>query len=189
MKRETANSPPGAIRIIGGQLKRSKLDVLDRPGLRPTPSRVRETIFNWLAPSLPEARVVDCYAGTGALGLEALSRGALQATFVETDAVACRQIRNHLTRFGLDERADVIQGDVLQQDPTQIGHAQIVFADPPFHHGISQAFLAWIRPQLQPDSRLIIECERTEPLRTEGFEVLRTLHAGIDSVYLLRITP
>ena len=189
MKRETANSPPGAIRIIGGQLKRSKLDVLDRPGLRPTPSRVRETIFNWLAPSLPEAHVVDCYAGTGALGLEALSRGALQATFIETDAAACHQIRNHLTRFGLDERATVVQGDALQQDPALIGQAQIVFADPPFHHGISQAFLAWIRPQLQPDSRLIIECERTEPLRTEGFEVLRTLHAGIDSVYLLRITP
>ena len=73
---------PGMVRIIGGTLKRSKLPVLDKPGLRPTPDRVRETVFNWIAPRLPGAQVLDCFAGTGAFGFEALSRGAAYVTFI-----------------------------------------------------------------------------------------------------------
>ena len=72
------------IRIIGGSLKRSKIEVLDRVGLRPTPT-VRETLFNWLMPSIPGASILDCFAGSGASGLEALSRGASTCTFVEQD--------------------------------------------------------------------------------------------------------
>lgn len=189
MKRETATTKPGAVRIIGGALKRSKLEVLDRPGLRPTPSRVRETIFNWLMPVIANAQILDCFSGTGALGLEALSRGARHATFIESDPLVCQMLEHNITRFDLTDRATVLRGDVLQQNLARINHAQVIFADPPFHHGISQAFLAWIRPELQPDCRLIIECERNETLDMTGYEVLKTLHAGMDSVYLLRATP
>ncbi|NUO77664.1 MAG: 16S rRNA (guanine(966)-N(2))-methyltransferase RsmD, partial [Lysobacter sp.] len=76
---------PGRIRIIGGRWRGTRLDVPDAPGLRPTSDRVRETLFNWLIPALPGARVLDLFAGTGALGLEALSRGAAAATLVERD--------------------------------------------------------------------------------------------------------
>lgn len=189
MKRETATTKPGAVRIIGGALKRSKLEVLDRPGLRPTPSRVRETLFNWLMPAIAEANIVDCFSGTGALGLEALSRGARHTTFIESDPLVCQTLKHNITRFGLTDRAVVVCGDVLSQQSDLVKQANIIFADPPFHHGISQAFLAWIHPELQPDCRLIIECERTETLDMTGFEVLKTLHAGMDSVYLLRATP
>ena len=80
MKREmNKRKSQMGVRIIGGTLKRSKIEVLDREGLRPTPDRVRETLFNWLMPALPGAIVVDCFAGSGVLGLEALSRGASDA--------------------------------------------------------------------------------------------------------------
>jgi len=187
MKRETGKTHPGVVRIIGGDLKRSKLDVLDRPGLRPTPNRVRETVFNWLMPVIPNASVLDCFAGTGALGFEALSRGAAQAIFVEQDPDAAHMLRHNIARFGLEPRATVVQQDALRSDRQLIQNADLIFADPPFHHGISQAFLSWIRPELQPDSRLVIECARTETLQTEGFDVLKTLNAGMDRVYLLRV--
>src|SRR5690606_7609243 len=77
--------PPGTVRIIAGQLRGSKLPVPDRPGLRPTSDRVRETLFNWLQPKLPGARVLDLFAGTGALGFEAASRGAAAVRMVERD--------------------------------------------------------------------------------------------------------
>ena len=83
MKREmNKRKAHTGVRIIGGSLRRSKIEVLDRDGLRPTPDRVRETLFNWLMPALPGAIVIDCFAGSGALGLEALSRGASECTFV-----------------------------------------------------------------------------------------------------------
>jgi 16S rRNA (guanine966-N2)-methyltransferase len=77
--------PPGQVRIIAGQLRGSKLPVADRPGLRPTSDRVRETLFNWLQTMLPGARVLDLFAGTGALGFEAASRGAAEVVLVERD--------------------------------------------------------------------------------------------------------
>ena len=89
------------VRIIGGTLKRSKIDVLDREGLRPTPDRVRETLFNWLMPALPGAIVIDCFAGSGALGLEALSRGAARCAFIEKDGAVADQLQNNLDRFQL----------------------------------------------------------------------------------------
>ncbi|MBK8287020.1 MAG: RsmD family RNA methyltransferase [Ahniella sp.] len=78
-------SKPHHVRIIGGSLRGSRVEVLDRPGLRPTPDRARETLFNWLAPVLSGARVLDLFAGTGVLGIEALSRGAGRVDFVESD--------------------------------------------------------------------------------------------------------
>ncbi|MCP1342196.1 16S rRNA (guanine(966)-N(2))-methyltransferase RsmD, partial [Halomonas sp. FL8] len=96
----TPDRPRGKLRIIGGRFRRRLLPVADSPGLRPTPDRVRETLFNWLAFDLAGRRVLDLFAGTGALGLEALSRGADQTRFVETNAEVARLIEANLATLG-----------------------------------------------------------------------------------------
>jgi 16S rRNA (guanine966-N2)-methyltransferase len=121
----------GRIRIIGGSLRNSRLDVPDSPGLRPTAERVRETLFNWLAPTIDGARCLDLCAGTGALGIEALSRGAAGVQFVERDARAALALRENLARLkitagqvSMQDAAQFLQGAPQQQD--------VVFLDPPF---------------------------------------------------------
>ena len=125
------NSRSGRIRIIGGSLRNSRLEVPERPGLRPTPERVRETLFNWLAPMIEGARVLDLCAGTGGLGIEALSRGAAFACFVEPEARAARALRDNLARL------KVAAGEVAAVDAQAFlrGTARtfdLVFLDPPF---------------------------------------------------------
>jgi 16S rRNA (guanine966-N2)-methyltransferase len=122
---------PGRIRIIGGSLRNSRLDVPDLPGLRPTAERVRETLFNWLAPVIDGARCLDLCAGTGALGIEALSRGAASVQFVERDARAAQALRDNLARLKTSG------GEVVALDAAQFlrgaPRAQdLVFLDPPF---------------------------------------------------------
>jgi 16S rRNA (guanine966-N2)-methyltransferase len=122
---------PGRIRIIGGHLRNSRLDVPDIPGLRPTAERVRETLFNWLAPTIAGVRVLDLCAGTGALGIEALSRGAGAVQFVEPDALAADALRGNLARLkasgGEVAGADAVR--FLQRAAQPFG---LVFLDPPF---------------------------------------------------------
>src|SRR3954451_5025660 len=96
----TARPPPQEVRIVGGQWKRTRLPVADKPGLRPTPDRVRETLFNWLGQDLTGWRCLDAFAGTGALGLEAASRGASQVLLVEQEpdlVSALRQLKANLS--------------------------------------------------------------------------------------------
>lgn len=122
---------PGRIRIIGGHLRNSRLNVPDLPGLRPTPERVRETLFNWLAPTIAGVRALDLCAGTGALGIEALSRGAAAVQFVEPERKAAEALRAHLARLKADG-GDVAAVDAerfLQGSPRPFG---LVFLDPPF---------------------------------------------------------
>ncbi|HEV2538934.1 MAG TPA: 16S rRNA (guanine(966)-N(2))-methyltransferase RsmD [Frateuria sp.] len=122
---------PGRIRIIGGTLRNSRLDVPDLPGLRPTPERVRETLFNWLAPVLAGVRALDLCAGTGALGIEALSRGAASVRFVERDPHAAQALRQNLARLKA-EGGTVAVADAqvfLDGPPEPFG---LVFMDPPF---------------------------------------------------------
>lgn len=126
---------PGRVRIIGGSLRNSRLDVPDLPGLRPTPERVRETLFNWLAPMIDGARCLDLCAGTGALGIEALSRGAAGVQFVERDARAAQALRANLARL----KVDIGQVAVLDACLFLQGTAQpydLVFLDPPFELGL-----------------------------------------------------
>ena len=189
MKREmNKRKAHTGVRIIGGSLRRSKIEVLDRDGLRPTPDRVRETLFNWLMPALPGAIVIDCFAGSGALGLEALSRGASKCTFLEKDRAIARQLQKNLERFQLSPQATITCLDVFQASRELFKKADIIFADPPFHLGLSQDFLTWIHDKVQPDSRLIIECEHDQDLNLHGFEIIRELKAGIDWLRLLRPT-
>ena len=190
MKREmNKRKGQAGVRIIGGSLKRSKIEVLERDGLRPTPDRVRETLFDWLMPAIPGATVIDCFAGSGVLGLEALSRGASRCTFFEKDGVVAKQIEHNVARFQINSQAIITCADVFHAPKDLFTEADIIFADPPFHQGMSQDFLTWIRDKVQPDSRLVIECERDQDLDLQGFEVIRELKAGIDWLRLLRPTP
>jgi 16S rRNA (guanine966-N2)-methyltransferase len=129
--RRERQGPPGKLRIVAGSLRGSKLAVPDRAGLRPTSDRVRETLFNWLAPVIDGARCLDLFAGTGALGIEALSRGAGSCTFVESDRTLARLIEENLARL------KVANARVTADDAEAMlgGTAQpfdIVFLDPPF---------------------------------------------------------
>jgi 16S rRNA (guanine966-N2)-methyltransferase len=122
---------PGRIRVIGGDLRNSRLNVPDLPGLRPTPERVRETLFNWLAPTIAGVRALDLCAGTGALGIEALSRGAAAVQFVEPERAAAEALRANLARL------KATGGDVAAEDAAHFlqGTARpfgLVFLDPPF---------------------------------------------------------
>jgi 16S rRNA (guanine966-N2)-methyltransferase len=145
---------PGRIRIIGGHLRNSRLDVPDIPGLRPTSERVRETLFNWLAPTIAGVRALDLCAGTGALGIEALSRGARAVQFVEPDASVADALRGNLVRL------KAAGGEVAGMDAVRFlqGTAQpfgLVFLDPPFAEGLWPALAhkleegGWLAPAAQ----------------------------------------
>lgn len=137
-KSPASGRPPGKLRIIGGEHRRRQLPVLDKPGLRPTPDRVRETLFNWLGGELYRIRVLDLFAGTGALGLEALSRGASEALFVERDAQVAQAISDNLAALAID-RAKVRRADAaaLLKDDTA-SPFDLVFLDPPFRQGLAE---------------------------------------------------
>lgn len=130
MKR--APAPPGAVRIIGGSLRGSKLAVPALAGLRPTPQRLRETLFNWLQPVIEGARVLDLFAGSGGLGIEAVSRGASNVVLVERDRVQAARITADLQRLRVANAgvrcADAL--DFLANAPAE--RFDIVFLDPPF---------------------------------------------------------
>ena len=133
-QRQTRGTPalPREVRVIGGLWKRSKLPVADRPGLRPTPDRVRETLFNWLGQSLDGWHCVDAFAGSGALGFEAASRGAADVALVERDAALVESLRATRQRLQAEavrvERADALQWLAR----AAAGSVDLVFLDPPF---------------------------------------------------------
>ncbi|MDB5894809.1 MAG: rRNA ((966)-N(2))-methyltransferase RsmD, partial [Rhodoferax sp.] len=133
--------PPGEIRLIGGQWKRTKLPVADKPGLRPTPDRVRETLFNWLGQDLTGWRCADAFAGTGALGFEAASRGAAEVVLVEQDGILVSQlmaVQKKLAATAVQvRRADGV--GALRQ--LAAGSQDVVFLDPPFEADVYDAAL------------------------------------------------
>ena len=119
------------MRIIGGAWRGRRLPVMDVPGLRPTADRIRETLFNWLAPVISGTRCLDLYAGTGALGLEALSRGAAEVCFVERQAAAARALEASLQRLGCSA-GRVVTADALRFLAGPPQRFDVVFLDPPF---------------------------------------------------------
>ena len=126
----------GQLRIIGGQWRSRRLSFPEAPGLRPTPDRVRETLFNWLAPYVEGAKVLECFAGSGAVFLEALSRGARDGLALELDSRAASALREHLRTLG-SAVGSVLQADALRYLAEQPAQAfDLVFLDPPFHQGL-----------------------------------------------------
>ncbi|MEN9849247.1 MAG: hypothetical protein RL368_1987 [Pseudomonadota bacterium] len=126
----------GKVRIIGGEWRGRKLAVPEKQGLRPTPDRVRETLFNWLNWQVPASRCLDLFAGTGALGVEAASRGAKQVILVEKDRSIAEGLRQQLAPFA-STKVQVIQADALQflKNPP-VEPFNIVFLDPPFQQNL-----------------------------------------------------
>ena len=144
------------MRIIGGQWKRTPITVLDVPGLRPTPDRVRETLFNWLGQDLSGWRCLDLYAGTGALGFEAASRGAAQVTMIEREPRAVASLRELKTRLNADA-VEIVQADAPAWLAGRLGLYDLVFLDPPFASGELARIAPSLAAVLAPGAALYIE--------------------------------
>jgi len=181
------------LRIIGGQWRGRLLPFPDAVGLRPTPDRVRETLFNWLQGVVTGARCLDLFAGSGALGLEALSRGATKTVLVESNPVVVTTLREHLVRLDAAKHGQVLQGNALDylQGPSQ--PFDLVFIDPPFHQG-------WIahccpllekRGWLAEGAWIYLETEAELPPQPlpPNWELIRTRHAGQVGYHLARYLP
>ncbi|WP_312705425.1 16S rRNA (guanine(966)-N(2))-methyltransferase RsmD [Stenotrophomonas lactitubi] len=148
----------GQVRIIGGRWRNTRLPVPTLPGLRPSSDRVRETLFNWLTPKLGGARVLDLFAGSGALGLEAVSRGAAHATLVERDAQLARNLSAAVAKLQAGDSVTVAQADALRWlQGASAQQADLVFIDPPFADGLWQDVLAQLPRHLAADAWLYLE--------------------------------
>ena len=172
-------SNTGKIRIIGGAWRGRKLPVADRPGLRPTPDRVRETLFNWLAAALPGSRCLDLFAGTGALGFEALSRGARCAVMVEQDRQLARRLQS--TRTDLDAGgAEIVHAEALAWLARPRAPFDIVFLDPPFHQDYVKKTCALLvnRGHLAPSAYVYTETARGDPSPAPGLKEVKRARAG-----------
>ncbi|SRR5690606_30815878 len=171
----------GEVRIIGGRWRGTRLPVTDVSGLRPTSDRVRETLFNWLMPALPGARVLDLFAGSGALGLEALSRGAGAAVLVERDPAAAAALGDSVQR--LQAQAQVIQADALRwlasPEAAGAGPFDIAFVDPPFSAGLWDAVLQALPARMGEDAWLYVESPAgSAPAPPPGWHLHRELRTA-----------
>ena len=192
--RRAAASPGGRleVRIIGGEWRGRKLHFPPSAGLRPTPDRVRETVFNWLQFELAGARCLDLFAGSGALGFEALSRGAVEVVFVERDALAARAIREMLAQLhcvrGRVEQTDALAW--LERGPSDSKPFDVVFLDPPY----DEAWLPVLAEKLErggwltPGAWIYLEdsAARGEPPLPAGWTLLRSKRAGDVGYHLAR---
>ncbi|WP_408065648.1 16S rRNA (guanine(966)-N(2))-methyltransferase RsmD [secondary endosymbiont of Trabutina mannipara] len=162
-KKFTNNCPTGIIRIIGGMWRGSKILVPNRTALRPTPNRVRETLFNWLAPFIRGAHCLDCFAGSGALGIEALSRAAASVTLIEQDRLISQQLLNKLQLLQT-KQAQVITTDtnLWLAHSSDANKFDIVFIDPPFNQGMISKTVAFLEyyNHLAKKSWIYIETEK-----------------------------
>ena len=167
------------VRIIGGQWRGKKIEFLDLKSLRPTPDRVRETLFNWLAPSLSNARCLDLFAGSGAIGFEALSRGAAHVVMVDNNRRICEKLK---------EQATLIQTDnihIVHQEATQFIAAtqetfDLIFIDPPFQSNLASALIPTLsnNPILNDGAMIYVEIPRSKQLeitkKWESWQVMRS---------------
>jgi 16S rRNA (guanine966-N2)-methyltransferase len=181
------------LRIVGGSLRSRKWTFAEAPGLRPTPDRVRETLFNWLAPHIAGMRVLDLFAGSGALGFEALSRGAASALLVESDRAAAANLRDTAQRFGL-KQARVESTDALALlRSTAAGSFDLILLDPPFESTLLQSALKLIGQQklLAEGGFCYMElpAESTLPALPDGWQPYRAGKAGEVGYHLLHATP
>lgn len=171
------------LRIIGGEWRSRKLPVLDAQGLRPTPDRVRETLFNWLQQDIQNSRCLDLFAGTGALGFEALSRGASFVTFVEKNAAVAKQLQANCNLLKT-AKAKIIQDDALHflTQNTENNSYDMIFLDPPYRLGLLESSLKKIisNSLIHGDSLIYAEHEAEESIDWSEFNltVKRETSAG-----------
>ncbi|MDP1929111.1 MAG: 16S rRNA (guanine(966)-N(2))-methyltransferase RsmD [Thiobacillus sp.] len=158
-KRAAPNRAHGVanrVRIIGGQYRRRLLDFPDADGLRPTPDRVRETLFNWLGQDLPGWICLDLFAGSGALGFEAASRGAARVVMIERDAKAIRALEANRAMLGASQ-LDILRVDALAWLANSRETFDLIFIDPPFDSGLAASVLPELGTHLKPGGHVYIE--------------------------------
>ena len=148
----------GSVRIIGGRWRNTRLAVPASPGLRPSSDRVSETLINWQLQVLPGARVIDVFAGTGVLGLEAVSRGAAHALLLERNAALVQSLRGVVQRLSAQDAVEVVHADALAWLARYAGDGfDLAFVDPPFDGDLWQMTLAALLPRLAPGAWLYLE--------------------------------
>lgn len=181
------------LRIIAGEWRGRKLNFPDAEGLRPTPDRVRETVFNWLQAVMPGAFCVDLFAGSGAMGFEALSRGAGRVVMIERDLNAFRSLQANVALLNTADRVQLYQGDALERlVELPRDSVDILFLDPPYGKGLIAK--VWLQLEqagvLKEDALIYLEQEK--PLQADDLPqnrvILKQKQAGQVNYYLLRST-
>lgn len=183
-KQSSASS--GEIRIIGGQWRGRKLKVHNKEGLRPTTDRLKETVFNWLMMNIRNSKVLDCFAGAGSLGFEAVSRGAESLICIEKDKQAANQLKSNCALLKADNQISVLQGDFFSQTQHLNTSFDLVFIDPPFHKGMAAKTITSLidNKLITTDSLIYLEQESNSDFRLEDsdfsdkFEMLKEKQAG-----------
>lgn len=194
MKTPKGDKPtqPGrnSIRIIGGSWRGRRISFPDFPGLRPTPDRVRETLFNWLQNSVVGARCLDLFAGSGALGVEALSRGAACAVFVEQTPAVCRVLQQTLERLKATAHARIMEMGAARYLRSPAEPFDIVFLDPPFGRNTLAEYIPVLEAGgwLKPAGLVYLENERESalPELPPHWELLKSKSAGQVGYHLVR---
>lgn len=181
-----------SIRIISGRLRGRTLTVADVPHLRPTPNRVRETLFNWLQFSVQNAVCLDCFAGTGALGFEAYSRGAKEIIFVEQNSCAAQLLIEHAQKWDLEPYTRIILGDALTFIPECAAKNlkfDVVFLDPPFQSDALTKILPILFAVLNPSAYVYVETAKDAPFSLPAnFTLQKEKTAGQVTYRLLQWT-
>lgn len=180
---------PQQLRIIGGTWRGRKLRFPEIETLRPTPDRVRETLFNWLAPIITGARCLDLYAGSGALGLEALSRGAASVVMVDSDARVITRLREHIHTLQASS-AEIVQAEALVYLASAPPQAfDIVFLDPPFRLGLIAPACEALEKHgwLKPGATIYLEAEKGyAPQLPANWRIIKSKQAGQVGYHLAR---
>lgn len=170
----------GQLRIIGGTHRSRVIEFDPKSGVRPTPDRVRQTLFDWLTPVINGTQCLDLFAGSGALGLEAISRGAAKVTFIETAKRQTELIRANLQKLRAELQADLMANDALTFLEQTSLRFDIVFLDPPFDKPLLAPALEKLTPHLAPINRVYLEWrEGMKPMLPAGYEWLREKQAGL----------
>jgi len=179
-KAKTKNSAAGDVRIIGGQFKRRSVSFIDAEGLRPTPDRLRETLFNWLIADIHDAQVLDSCAGSGVLGFEALSRGAAHTIFIEINPAQSNMLRQSAEQLRLSANSyQIIQGtaeQVLTQNQTLPHHFDIIFIDPPYAQDLWQPILTALIKQSLITTETLIYLEADKDLTLQLHQLVASLN-------------
>ncbi|MAZ39044.1 MAG: 16S rRNA (guanine(966)-N(2))-methyltransferase RsmD [Legionellales bacterium] len=177
------------VSIIGGLWRGQKISFSDFPGLRPTPNRVKETLFNWLSADIIDAICLDLFAGSGALGFEALSRGAKQVTFIDDNYLAIQAIRKNAKRLNVTN-AHFMHGKIPKLTLDINCAYDIIFIDPPFKHQLVNPSIAWLEQHHYLKINALIYIEQAiddEPILVpSNWQVLREKQAGMVSYTLFQ---
>lgn len=178
---------PGRVRIVGGAFRGRRIDVPAGAEVRPTPDRVRETLFNWLGQRLDGARCLDLFAGSGALGFEAVSRGAARVVMVERDRTALAALRRTRELLGA-AATEIVAGDADEYLARSGERFDVVFLDPPFGQNADTSLLGRLAPRLWPGARVYLEAAQAVAAEPPWRE-LRRSRAGRVSGQLLIWEP